>query len=39
MVVWIKVGTKLSDLPEVGILAEKNMEGGKFWAVNGIIVK
>ena len=37
--VWIKVGTKLSDLPEVGILAERNMEGGKFWAVNGIIVK
>jgi len=37
--IWIKVGTKLTDLPEVGDLALEDNTGGRFWALNGIVVK
>jgi len=37
--IWIKVGTKLTDLPEIGDLALEDYTGGRFWALNGIVVK
>jgi hypothetical protein len=37
--IWTKIGTKVSDLPELGVLAYEGNTGGKFWEVQGIAVK
>jgi hypothetical protein len=38
--IWTKIGTKLTDLPEVGVLAYKDNTGGAFWSRQpGIVVK
>jgi hypothetical protein len=37
--IWTKIGTKVSDLPEIGPLAVPGFEGPKFWSSKGIVVK
>jgi hypothetical protein len=37
--IWTKIGTKLTDLPEVGFLAREGNTGGKFWGLTGVVVK
>jgi hypothetical protein len=37
--VYTKIGTKLSDLPDLGVLSEEGMTGGRFWAAEGIVVE
>jgi hypothetical protein len=37
--IYTKIGTKLSDLPELGPLGNDSSTGGRFWAQNGIVVK
>jgi hypothetical protein len=37
--IWTKIGTKLTDLPEVGVLAYEGNTDGKFWGKQGIVVK
>ena len=37
--IWTKVGTRLSDLPELGVLSNENNRGGRLWARHGINVR
>jgi hypothetical protein len=37
--IWTKIGTNLSDLPELGPLGYEDMTGGRFWAAVGVVVR